>query len=238
MAITILFDNHTTGNTERSLWGFAAYLHDHKLLFDTGGNGRVLLRNMSKLGIDIDEVEYLFLSHEHWDHIGGVDSVIEANPNLTIFVPESFSKNMIADLGTQSKEIIICGRSPRQLTGKLYSTGLLGDNPPEHSLVIDGPAPALITGCGHYGIDRIARQAEKTLRKPIQTAIGGFHLAHKPAERIEAMIGALEAIGIQHVMPTHCTGDPACHLFQEAFGTGYHEGGVGSKIAIGQTRVA
>ncbi len=230
MSITILFDNHTTGHTKRSLWGFAAYLHDHALLFDTGGNGRVLLRNMAELGIDIGEVEYLFLSHEHWDHIGGVDSVIEANPDLTIFVPESFSKNMIADLSMQSKEVIVCGRSPRQLTGKLYSTGLLGDNPPEHSLVIDGSAPVLITGCGHYGIDRIAQRAEKTLRKPIQTAIGGFHLAQKPAERIETMITTLEKMGIESVMPTHCTGDQAISMFRDAFGEGYHEGGIGSTI--------
>jgi len=232
MSITILFDNHNPTGGERSLWGFAAYLPDHKLLFDTGSNGRVLLRNMRELGIDITEAEYLFLSHEHWDHIGGVDSVVEANPELTIFVPESFSKNMIADLKRQSKNVIICGRSPRQLSGKLYSTGLLGDNPPEHSLIIDGAGPTLITGCGHYGIDRIAAHAEKTLRKSIQTAIGGFHLAHKPAERIGVMIDTLETMGVRNVMPTHCTGDQAISMFWEAFGEGYHEGGIGAKISI------
>ena len=233
MSITILFDNHNPAGGERSLWGFAAYLHDHKLLFDTGSNGRALLRTMRELEIEITEAEYLFLSHEHWDHIGGVDSVMEANPNLTIFVPESFSKNMIADLRSQSREVIVCGRSPRQLTGKLYSTGLLGDNPPEHSLIIDGADPVLITGCGHYGIDRIAARAEKTLRKPIQTVIGGFHLAHKPTGRIETMIDTLETMGIQNVMPTHCTGDQAISMFRKAFGEGYHEGGIGSKILIG-----
>jgi len=233
MSITILFDNHNPTGGKRSLWGFSAYLHEHKLLFDTGSNGRALLRTMRKLEIDIAEVEYLFLSHEHWDHIGGVDSVIEANPDLTIFVPESLSKNMIADLRSQSGEVIVCGRAPRQLNGKLYSTGLLGDNPPEHSLIIDGVTPALITGCGHYGIDRIAERAAKTLRKPIQTAIGGFHLMHKPAERITAMIKTLEAMGVESVMPTHCTGDQAIGLFRNAFGEGYHEGGIGAKIAIG-----
>jgi len=200
MSITILFDNHNPTGGERSLWGFAAYLHEHKLLFDTGSNGRALLRTMRELGIDISEAEYLFLSHEHWDHIGGVDSVMEANPNLTIFVPESFSKNMIADLKRQSKNVIVCGRSPRQLSGKLYSTGLLGDNPPEHSLIIDGAAPTLITGCGHYGIDRITAHAEKTLRKPIRTAIGGFHLAHKPAGRIKTMINTLGKMGIENML--------------------------------------
>lgn len=232
MSITILFDNHNPSGGKRSLWGFAAYLDDHRLLFDTGSNGRALLRNMHELGIDIAEIEYLFLSHEHWDHIGGLDSVLEANPDLTIFVPESFSKNMIADLRSGSKEVVTCGRSPRQLTGKLYSTGLLGDNPPEHSLIIDGATPTLITGCGHYGIDRITERAEKTLRKPIQTAIGGFHLAQKPTKRIETMITSLEQAGVQHVMPTHCTGNQAIRMFQEAFEEGYHEGGIGAALCF------
>jgi len=31
-----------------------------KILFDTGSNGRVLLKNMQHLNVDVMEIEYLF----------------------------------------------------------------------------------------------------------------------------------------------------------------------------------
>ena len=228
--VTILFDNHNPSGDPRSLWGFAAYVHEYKLLFDTGSNGRVLLRNMKKLGIDITEVKYLFLSHEHWDHIGGVDSVLEANPNLTIFAPRSLSKNMIADMRTLSNEVIVCRGTPLPLAPDLYSTGVQGKYTPEHALVIDGASPMVLTGCGHYGIDRIVRRAGGILDKPIETVIGGFHLHDTPSEEIDEKITTLRATGTTRVMPTHCSGDEAIEQFKDAFGEGFFDGGIGSRL--------
>ena len=229
MEITILFDNHNPDGGTRSLWGFAAYVDTHKLLFDTGSNGRVLLQNMKALGIDVRQIEYLFLSHEHWDHIGGVDSVLEANPNLTIFAPNSLSKNMIADLRTQAKEVIVCDAHPRPLIPGLYSTGVRGKTP-EHALLIDGDTPTLITGCGHEGIDAIADTAATLLDKPLRAAIGGFHLHSTPTAATESIIDTLKKHGITQVLPTHCTGEKAIGMFEEAFGEWYVSGGIGARF--------
>ena len=229
--VTILFDNHNPDGGERSLWGFAAYVHEHKLLFDTGSNGRVLLRTMERLGIDIAEVERLFVSHEHWDHIGGIDSVIEANPRLQIFAPRSLSKNMIADLRTQSREVIVCRGTPMPIGNGLYSTGVQGKLTPEHALIVDGFDPMVITGCGHYGIDRIVRRAANILDKPIRTVIGGFHLHNTPIEEIEEKISALKNSGVQQVMPTHCSGNEAIERFRRGFGEGFYDGGIGAVLA-------
>ncbi|UCN01319.1 MBL fold metallo-hydrolase [Sulfurimonas sp. SWIR-19] len=64
----ILFDNYKVCDTCRSLWGFSAYFKEYKLLLDTGSNGRILLQNMKELGVDAQELEYVFITHSHWDY--------------------------------------------------------------------------------------------------------------------------------------------------------------------------
>ena len=44
---------------------------DHKILFDTGRRPETVLQNAQELGIDLSEVEDVFLSHNHGDHTGG-----------------------------------------------------------------------------------------------------------------------------------------------------------------------
>nr|MCG2869694.1 MBL fold metallo-hydrolase [Vulcanisaeta sp.] len=82
MRITILVDNYAThliSLSKRLLseWGFAAYIHDYKILYDTGLSGTALINNMRALGIDPDEPNYLVISHRHIDHTGGVKRFFE-----------------------------------------------------------------------------------------------------------------------------------------------------------------
>lgn len=58
-------------------WGYAALVEvdGKKILFDTGGRPNTVLENAEKLGIDLSDVEDVFLSHNHWDHIGGLLSL-------------------------------------------------------------------------------------------------------------------------------------------------------------------
>ena len=226
----ILFDNYSQGDTCGSLWGFAAYLEQYKLLFDTGSNGRVLLQNMQEASIDISQIEYLFITHDHWDHIGGLDSILELNDQLTIYAPSTLSKNHIRDLKTLTKEVIVIGKEPMHLFGELYSTGLLGEEDPEHSLIIADGYPKLLTGCGHYGISEITAVAKKVIDTEVKSVMGGFHLLHSSREAIMAQIESLKALGVERVLPTHCTGDLAVALFAEAFGERFSEGGVGSTM--------
>lgn len=226
----ILFDNYNNNSTCKSLWGFSAYFQEHQLLFDTGSNGRVLLHNMKELGVDVKELKYLFITHSHWDHIGGIDSVLELNSDLTLFVPSSLSKRLTHDLKTLTKEVIMCDDKPQKLFSNLYTTGILGDEMPEQSLIVDGNQPKVITGCGHYGIDKIIKVAKKILKKDIHTAIGGFHLFEKNEEEILESINALKELGIQKVLPTHCTGDKAIELYKTHFKENFMQGGIGCII--------
>lgn len=47
-----------------------------RALFDTGQSGQVLLHNAGQLGIDLNQIGALALSHAHYDHTGGLDQVL------------------------------------------------------------------------------------------------------------------------------------------------------------------
>jgi 7,8-dihydropterin-6-yl-methyl-4-(beta-D-ribofuranosyl)aminobenzene 5'-phosphate synthase len=212
------------------LWGFAAYLPQHHLVFDTGSNGRRLLRNMADQGVDLTQIKHLFISHNHWDHIGGIDSILELNPDMTVWAPYTLSRNHLRDLRTLAREVVVINRNePRHLFGDVYSTGMLGGAVPEHSLVLASKKPIVLTGCGHYGIARIANRAANVIDRPIHCAVGGFHLLESDEKQIRDEIAVLKQQGIKCVLPTHCTGKRAMGLFAEAFGDNCLVGGVGSR---------
>ena len=213
----ILFDNYKVCDKCQSLWGFSAYLEEYKLLFDTGSNGRILLKNMQLLDVDVKKIEYLFITHSHWDHIGGLDSIIELNPNLTLFVPSSLSKHLIKDLKNLVKEVVVCGKKPQKLFANLYTSGVLGDETPEQSLIIDKQESTLITGCGHFGIENITKVAREIIGRDIQCIVGGFHLLRSSDEKILHTINALKEMGVKCARPTHCSGDKAIELFMNSF---------------------
>jgi 7,8-dihydropterin-6-yl-methyl-4-(beta-D-ribofuranosyl)aminobenzene 5'-phosphate synthase len=48
------------------------------VLFDVGPYGDVWLANAERLAVDLSSIEVLFLSHWHWDHSGGITTVVAA----------------------------------------------------------------------------------------------------------------------------------------------------------------
>lgn len=237
--MTIVFDNDPGLPGFPTLWGFAAVIQTpaRTLLFDTGSNGRVLLKNLAALDLPPESVDLLFLSHLHWDHIGGLDSILEANPRATVVVHEGFSRHLIQDLRALCSEVRVIGAAPQLLAPGIFSTGVFDSEPPEQALILDiDGLTAAIGGCAHPGMERIVERAKTFLGKPMDWAIGGFHLMYADAAAIARSIAALQRLGVEYVVPTHCTGDEAREVFRRAYGERCLAGGVGRRIDFTQWR--
>ena len=89
--MTIVYDNNRFDPRLRTAWGFSCVVRglEKTILFDTGGDGRTLLGNMTQLGIEPAEVDIVVLSHIHGDHTGGLERFLEKNPRVIVYSPDA-----------------------------------------------------------------------------------------------------------------------------------------------------
>jgi 7,8-dihydropterin-6-yl-methyl-4-(beta-D-ribofuranosyl)aminobenzene 5'-phosphate synthase len=69
----------------------------HKLLFDAGVEGDILLRNCRNLGVPLDDVEEIAISHGHWDHTGALIAVLDEATRNDRAVPCHVNPGMFVD---------------------------------------------------------------------------------------------------------------------------------------------
>ena len=217
-------------------WGFGCLIEglDETVLFDTGGSGEILVSNMQKLGLDAQAVKAVVLSHIHGDHTGGLGTLLALNPDVTVYVPESFPasfKREVRRLGAAVETV----SGARHLFDGVYSTGEMNHGIKEQALIVDTARGLIVvTGCAHPGVADMAERAHSFLGRDIYLLTGGFHLSGAGDAEIRAIIGRLKALGVEKVAPSHCTGDNAIRLFRKAWGENFIEGGLGAVIEITQ----
>ena len=232
--IIIPYDNNPHDSRLETAWGFSCVVRfDRKsILFDTGGNSSVLLKNMEKLGIDPKEIDIVVLSHIHGDHTGGLAGFFNKNNQVTVYLPKSFPnrfKNEIRSCGAMIEEVY----TPREIIPGVYTTGELDGGIKEQSLIVKTPKGlVVITGCAHPGIVRILKASKRIVSDNIYLLLGGFHLGGTPASQITAIIKNFENLGVEKAAPCHCSGRQARSLFQKYFGSNYISVGAGSRISI------
>jgi 7,8-dihydropterin-6-yl-methyl-4-(beta-D-ribofuranosyl)aminobenzene 5'-phosphate synthase len=73
----------------------------HKLLFDAGPEGSVLLRNSRNLGVRLDDVETIAISHGHWDHMGALPDAVREITQDRKRVPCHLNPGMFFERGAR-----------------------------------------------------------------------------------------------------------------------------------------
>ena len=187
--LTILYDNESNDASLEPDWGFAALVvnaNGDRVLFDTGANGAILERNAIALGVNLGEVSHVVISHWHWDHAGGLDTVLHYAPKAAYHLPPG-----IGGIPTHLDSKVV-GPQPVEIVAGVYSTGVL--NRTEQGLVLlTDKGSFLVTGCAHPGVEALLEVAE-TLA-PAVGLLGGLH-GFSRLERLE---------GLSSIYPCHCT---------------------------------
>ena len=175
MKITIVYDNEANPGL-KSGWGFSCLIEaKEKILFDTGDSSENLIYNLRQLNIQPESVAAVVISHNHWDHTGGLKEFSKLNNNAKVFHPKSFSK-------------------PTEISPGVHSTGALGGLIREQSLVVNTEKGNLvITGCAHPGLENIIERSREL--GEIYGVVGGFHGFAK-LDKLN---------GLEMIAPCHCT---------------------------------
>ena len=93
MKWTVLVDNRSCDGLLETEHGLSVLLETghHRILLDTGASD-MLIRNAERLGKDLSRVDYVFISHGHSDHAGGLKHFMEINKKAKVIVsPDAIS---------------------------------------------------------------------------------------------------------------------------------------------------
>ncbi|HUT88230.1 MAG TPA: MBL fold metallo-hydrolase [Thermoguttaceae bacterium] len=235
VVVTVVYDNYALKDGMKTAWGFACVVEGlgETILFDTGGEGGVLLANMAKAGFRPEQIGSVVLSHLHSDHTGGLVDFLKANNKVRVFVPEAFPAEFREKVRESGAEVVET-EGPCKICDGAWTTGVLKEPLAEQGLCLETPeGPVVVTGCAHPGIARMAEAARRHAKKPVFAVLGGFHMSRAPDDQIDAAIRGLQEGGVRRAGPSHCSGDKTRKAMQEAFGERYVRSGLGARLVFG-----
>ena len=138
--ITVLVENTAGGRGLLGEHGLSFWIewNGKRVLFDTG-QGHVLLNNARRLGIRLDQIDAIDLSHGHYDHTGGLGDVLRNARATTVYThPAAFEAKYAQNLDGSARDVgipnldkqmirdmaeLVLVEEPTEVCSGLYLTG-------------------------------------------------------------------------------------------------------------------
>jgi 7,8-dihydropterin-6-yl-methyl-4-(beta-D-ribofuranosyl)aminobenzene 5'-phosphate synthase len=234
VSFTILYDNYQyTGNTQ-SDWGFSCLIEKSgkTILFDTGTKPDIFSKNLESIGVDIDNIDMIIISHNHRDHTGGLPTILSEKSDLPIYIPAGSVDDFLANNPGLEKQVTGIHGAIELVKG-VKLTGEMPGRIWEQSLIVEtSKGPVVVTGCSHPGIVSIIRKATELSNRNVHMVFGGFHLNSHTEDEVDLIISELQDLGIDYCGPTHCTGQDQIEQFEKKLGNHFIKMGTGKMIVI------
>ena len=87
---TVLVDAFGEPSPLHRDWGYATLVEygGKRILFDTGNDAGGFARNVEALGVDLQRLDFVVISHRHGDHTAGLARVLAIHPKVPVYVPD------------------------------------------------------------------------------------------------------------------------------------------------------
>ena len=247
----------------KKAWGFITLIDydGKKILFNGAGVEAIFENNLKVLNIDPKELDAVVISHEHWEMIEGMDYILDNNPSISVYAPETVIKLLTArhpEWKDRFKNVDgYLEYSPNvafysQRSGNRRG-GPVGID--EISLLLKSEQGLIIfIGCGHPELlQNIFKSKQISGINKINLLAGGTHLVKSGThvaiedsgenfivpqgiryseQGYRTLMQDFKDAGVQYVMPTHCTLEPAEGIFRESFGDKYIEHKLGMRLEL------
>jgi 7,8-dihydropterin-6-yl-methyl-4-(beta-D-ribofuranosyl)aminobenzene 5'-phosphate synthase len=221
MKIKIIADNYTDEERFKECWGFSVLVNDN-ILFDTADSPDTFLYNTSQMDVDLKKIDKVVISHDHWDHTGGLRELFKINPDVKLYGLKGFSEDFRKKAQEHNIELIENDEATVIEEGIYTSGSFITDykgSPLAEQALVAKTSKGLIVllGCAHPGVLQMSKGIKERFKEDIYLVLGGFHLASKTESENKDIARKMQELGIKRVGPTHCTGTEAINIFSKIY---------------------
>ena len=224
MKWTVLADNRTNDPALETEHGLSILLETerHRILLDTGASDMFII-NAERLGKDLSKIDYVFISHGHSDHAGGLKHLMAVNDKAKVIVtPDAINGKFFSKRGRQHSITTAWPDIPKERLLIVCETCEISDsihviaNIPQFFSVPKGNQNLFTETCDKCLVPDDFRHeqalyvngllftgcAHSGLENilaacpwPVHTVVGGFHLldGYETKEEINALTQSLKA---------------------------------------------